>query len=1100
MREMCDANLPNLMDQTVEAVIQGIATGRTELAGTYRLQLHAGFTFRDATRVIPYLHALGVTHIYASPYLRARAGSTHGYDVCDYSQLNPELGTEEDYREFFSTLAKHGLSHILDVVPNHMAASQDNPWWRDVLENGPNSPYSGYFDIDWRPVKGELESKVLIPILGAQYGDVLEAGQLKIEHGDGGFQIRYFDRLLPVGPKSVIPLLTHHLERLRERLGIESDSFVEYQSIITALEHLPPPTATTTKAVHERQREKEVIKRRLRELESREPAVAEFVTTNIEFFNGRAGEPESFDRLDKLLQLQSYRLCHWRAASDEINYRRFFDVNDLAALCVEKPDVFHSVHSLIGRLLGDETIAGLRIDHVDGLYAPEEYLWRLQWLYLAQTARREFNRSAEVTAESLLLTVSVPTESEPSSLGADGSIAIADAPTMQTMHLGPEILRRTCRRLNLRVPTEADLTAVFGPRGAEALRHGTPWEKNIGDGAHEPDSAAETPQLREGPLYVVVEKILGPDEPLPEQWPVSGTTGYDYTHLVNGLFIVPEGLSEIERQYRRFTGEKRSFADIVHDCKRLILRFSMSSELQMLAHRVNRISEQHRKSRDFTLNALRYALREVLAAFSVYRTYPDPLGISERDQRFVNRAVAVAKRRNRAMDPTTYDFIRDVLLLRHPPGLNAESIRLREEFAGRFQQVTSPIMAKGVEDTAFYVYFPLLSANEVGSSPAAAAVKVPAFHQQNLQRSVRQRRGLLATTTHDTKRSEDVRARINVLTEVPDRWRSAVNTWSRLTRRWRTEVEGALAPSREDEYLFFQTLVGVWSGDPVDADGQAMLVERMQTYMEKATHEAKQRTSWINPHAEYDHAVRKFVAQCLDRTSDNRFLAAFQPFHRAIADAGTYSAVSQTVLKLTSPGVPDIYQGQEIWDYSLVDPDNRRPVNYNRRAALLEQVKAVWNAQPEQRREFAAALARTPSDERLKLFITWRLLTIRRQFANLFAAGTYVPIEVQGRAAEHVIAFAWHDASYCPERPRLLVVVARWWLKLCEAAGLSDASDAILEADRVWGDTALSLQSVTGSYRNAFSDEVHVPRGDSLPLSDILRQFPTAVLVAEESS
>lgn len=1099
MNHLPGVNLSDFVDQVAEAVVRSVHDRHVELISTYRLQFHAGFTFRDATLIVPYLKQLGVSHVYASPYLRARPGSTHGYDVCDYGQLNPELGTEADYQEFVDALAAHGLQHILDLVPNHMAACQENAWWRDVLENGPNSPYSGYFDIDWRPVKTELESKVLIPILGAQYGDVLESGQLKIEHCDGGFQLRYYDRTLPIGPKSALALLTHHVQHLRERLGADSESFIEYQSIVTALEHLPPPTATTTKAVNERQREKEVIKRRLRDLETREPAVAEFVAGNIELFNGRVGEPDSFDRLDKLLQLQSYRLCHWRAASDEINYRRFFDVNDLAALCVEKPEVFHAVHALIGRLLSENKISGLRIDHVDGLFAPEEYLWRLQWMFLAHLAQQEFNRALDTAADSLLLGVFIETTAAEDGTSADSSIAVADAPALQTVQLGPEILRRACRRLNLRIPSETDLTAIFGARGAESSGFVGNDDGVLDDG--EPDAPSPgSPLPNEAPLYVVVEKILGPDEPLPESWPTAGTTGYDYTHFLNGLSVVPEGLTEIERHYRRFTGENRPFPDIVHDCKRLILRFSMSSELQMLAHRVNRISEQHRKSRDFTLNALRYALREVLAAFSVYRTYPGPLGISERDQRFVNRAVAVAKRRNRAMDPMTYDFIRDVLLLRHPPGLSAEAVRSREDFAGRFQQVTSPTMAKGVEDTAFYVYFPLLSMNEVGSSPAAAPVKPAVFHSQNLQRTVRQRRGLLATTTHDTKRSEDVRARINVLTEVPDRWRAALNKWSRLTRSWRVEIDGAPAPSQEDEYLFYQTLVGMWPTRKLGDSAHAEFVARMQTYMEKATHEAKQRTSWINPHTEYDQTVRQFVAQCLERSSDNRFLSAFQSFHRTLATAGTYTAMSQTILKLTSPGVPDIYQGQELWDYSLVDPDNRRPVDYAHRAALLEQLKAAWMTQPERRRELAASLAANPDDERLKLFITWRLLTVRREFGDLFAKGFYQPLEAVGPAAEHVTAFAWGSEPTLEGRPQFVVIVPRWWLKLSEASQLDDLTEVTQQSERVWQGTSLPFAATGVRYRNVFSDEPISPADKNLKLSEALGHFPAAVLVEMKES
>jgi (1->4)-alpha-D-glucan 1-alpha-D-glucosylmutase len=1091
------------VNRTVDAVVRRAAASRIFPDATYRLQFHAGFTFRDATAIVPYLHALGISHIYAAPYTRAHTGSVHGYDVCDHNQLNPAIGDEDDYQAFLAALQQHGMGHIVDLVPNHMSAGTENLWWRDVLENGPNSPYSGFFDIDWKPVKAELENRVLIPILGEQYGDALENGRLQIDHADGGFQIRYYDRALPLGPKTTLPLLSHHLDTLRVQLGDESEALIEYQSILTAIEHLPPPTATNAKAVHERQREKEVIKRRLRELEAREPIVAEFVRENIAVFNGRPGESESFDRLDKLLQLQSYRLCHWRAASDEINYRRFFDVNDLVALCVEKPEVFYAVHGLMGHLLGEGKIDGLRIDHVDGLYAPEEYLWRLQWLYLAHVARYEFAEAAETPIESPAISVALAEETSAGATAEAGDAATATiaavrpATTARTYPLGPEILQRVCRRLHLRQPGPADLAAIFGPTTTEARR----WEMLESDSAAVSDATMANTETAECspadvPSYVVVEKILGPDEPLPETWPVVGTTGYDYTPALNGLFIVPEGLAQIEKQYVQFTGATRSFTEIVHDCKRLILRFSMASELQMLAHRLNRISEQHRKTRDFTLNALRYALREVLANFPVYRTYPGPGGVSERDQRFVNRAVAIAKRRNPAMDPATFDFIRDVLLLRHPAGLSAEAIRSREEFTGRFQQVTSPTMAKGVEDTAFYVYSPLLSANEVGGDPRAATARVPDFHRQNMQRSLRQRRGLLATTTHDTKRSEDVRARVDVLSEVPKRWRKAVLQWSRLTRSYRQEVDGSPAPSREDEYLFYQSLIGVWPLEPLDASARGTLVERLQTYMEKATREAKQRTSWINPNAEYDQAVRKFVAECLQVGKGNKFLASFQAFQREIVAAGLYTALSQVILKLTSPGVPDIYQGQELWDFSLVDPDNRRPVDYDRRTALLEQVIAAWKLHPESRVELAAGLARTPHEERLKLFVTWRLLQLRREQAALFATGMYTPLECRGAAKEHVVAFAWTDESTARQ---LVVVVPRWWAKLGEAAGLDDVAEITTAAERVWSDTEIDLPAA-GRFRNAFTDEPFVATSTTAKASDLLRRFPAAVLVTESEA
>jgi (1->4)-alpha-D-glucan 1-alpha-D-glucosylmutase len=1103
------------IDRTAERVVREVADRRPAPRATYRLQFHAGFPFADAAAIADYLQALGISHVYASPYTRARSGSMHGYDVCDHNQLNPELGGDEGYRNFIAALRRHDLSHILDVVPNHMAAGHDNPWWRDVLENGPNSPYSGFFDIDWHPVKDELENKVLIPILGSQYGEALEAGQLQIEHVEGGFVVKYYDRNLPFGPKTAIPILTHRLNELRQLLGDDSETFHEYQSIITALEHLPPPTATTPKAVLERQREKEIIKRRLRELEAREPQIAAFIAENLAVINGTVGEPESFDRLDRLLQAQSYRLCHWRAASDEINYRRFFDINDLAALCIEKPEAFHAVNDLIGRLLEEGDVDGLRIDHVDGLYAPEEYLWRLHYLYLARRIHRQLRADAELEQESNVWEVrlNATPQAEANAGDSDGSGVALAAPVAEAAkpyHLGPELLRTVCNRLGLRPPRPADVAAVFGS-GFHEVAEFEAWQSDESAEADRPSESAATSHVasQNAPLYVLVEKILGPDEPLPESWPVAGTTGYDFTHLLNSLLIDPEGATAVERQYLRFTGETRRFHDVVRECKRLIVRFSMASELQMLAHRMNRLSEQHRKSRDFTLNALRYALREVLASFPVYRTYPGPDGVSERDARFVNRAVSVAKRRNRSIDPATFDFIRDILLLKHPPGLSEAHIRAREEFAGKFQQVTSPVMAKGVEDTAFYVYSPLASANEVGGEPTSAVCGISSFHAQNSHRALRQRRGLLTTTTHDTKRTEDVRARIDVLSEIPKQWSAAVNRWSRLTRAWKQEVDGAPAPAPADEYLFYQNLLGVWPAGPLKDAQRESLIERLQLYMEKATREAKQRTSWINPNAEYDQAVRQFVAQCLGGGRENRFLTHFAAFHKRIAAAGYYTALSQTVLKLLCPGVPDIYQGQELWDFSLVDPDNRRPVDYARRRALLEQVQAGWNTRVEQRAEFAAELARLPHDDRLKLFVVWRLLGLRRSYASLFESGEYLPLSVSGLQSDRLAAFAWRavakgsaEASTNadpdgapPTPPQIVVAVPRRWLKLTGDAELDDVTELCEQAEHAWTDAEIEIPGAAGrTFRHVFTGEEFTPSSDRLAMAGISTRFPIAVL------
>lgn len=1115
-----------LIDQVVEQVLREVHSRQRPRGSTYRLQFNKHFTFKDATALIPYLQALGITHVYASPFLKAQPGSPHGYDVIDHNQINPELGTEEDYQAYIAALKAHGLGQILDVVPNHMAASSHNAWWADVLENGPNSPYAQYFDVDWHPVKVELAGKVLLPILGQQYGEALEAGQLQLEHADGGFFLRYFDAVLPIGPETSIPVLAHRIDELRQALGDTSEAFLEYQSIITALQHLPPQSATEMQQTLERQREKEVIKRRLRVLESEQPLVLEFIQRNLAEFNGRPGDPPSFDRLDALLTSQAYRLSHWKAASDEVNYRRFFDVNGLAAVSMELPEVFRATHRLVFELLSRGDIDGLRIDHIDGLYDPTQYLWRLQWMYLSELGRRAFEAiqrqhapqaaetefaSAAIGAASLVASgqtvdaqasnFSEPTFAPPSQAEQDAGLAggptaageastVCDAPSGEPRPLAWDdiqeaVLLRLCDRLKLPHPDTAILPQKSEPSDdARELRpEPAPFE------AYTEEVAGK----REFPLYVVVEKILGPDEPLPTNWPVAGTSGYDFLHQLNGLYLEKDGVSAVKQAYVRFTADTEDFSEIVYRCKMLILRVAMSSELQMLAHRINRISEHHRRSRDFTLNTLRHALREILALFPVYRTYPSPAGVSERDRRFVHQAVAQAKRRNPAIDAAAFDFIRSLLLLEHPEGISEEAKRERELFTGKFQQVTSPVMAKGLEDTAFYLYCPLLSANEVGSHPEAAVVSIEHFHRDNLDRHKNWPGAMTCTTTHDTKRSEDVRARINVLCELPHLWRKAVNQWSRLNRRFHREVDGLRAPSESDEWLFYQTLVGMWPTTPPQPEEYATLIQRLQGYMEKATREAKSRTSWINPNVAYDEAIREFVASVLNPKKNKKFLAEFHAFLERVLDWGMYTALSQLVVKLTSPGIPDIYQGQEAWDFSLVDPDNRRPVNYACRRQGLDELSHRWEASAESRLELARELARAPRDPRLKLFVTSRLLRLRRDEAELFAQGEYIPLEALGAAQQHLCAFAW-KLETSQGRRGVIVAAPRLIASLLTGSADNAAPRLLLDAS-VWGDTRLRVDGLPqGTWKHCFTDAPVEISGGELAVGELLAEIPAMVL------
>lgn len=1121
------AAIAPLVAELAREVMQRIESQRRPRGSTYRLQFNAQFTFRDATRIVPYLRSLGITHVYASPYLRAQAGSVHGYDVCQHDQLNPEVGSVDDYLAFVAALQEHGIGQVLDVVPNHMAASSANPWWSDILENGPSSPYAHYFDIDWQPVKDELAGRVLLPILGEQYGEVLESGKLRVEHADGSFVLRYYDTVLPIGPKSSIALLSHRIDELQAALGETSESLLEYQSIITALENLPPASATSPEQMAIRQREKEVVKRRLRRLEADDPRVFEFIRKNLEIFNGQPGDPQSFDHLDRLLDQQVYRVCNWRAASDEVNYRRFFDVNGLAALSMEAADVFEHTHRLIMQLVAQGYVDGLRIDHIDGLLDPRQYLWRLQWSYLAELGWQAYRQHSGGAASDDVLTaapvlaiarkesvtshVTASTEETvrppaevagaisgavmgQEGIGTVDGVATADAPALPSWcDVRPLLMRQLCDELRIPYP-DANLMALG--RGA----HEEP--SDLSEQAQASFAERQFGSAENLPLYVVVEKILGPEEPLPPDWPVAGTSGYDFLQLLNGLLLSPEGLQLVARAYERFTDEAVDFSEVVYRCKLLILRFSMASELQMLAHRLNRISEHHRQSRDFTLNMLRHALREVLASFPVYRTYAGPAGVSDRDRRFVNLAIARAKRRTPAADAAIFDFIRTILLLDPLPGLSEQAQRRRELFAGRFQQVTSPVMAKGVEDTAFYMYCPLVSVNEVGSHPDAAIVSVEGFHHANLERLAKFPTTMLATSTHDTKRSEDVRARINVLAEIAPRWRLACNQWARLNRRFHREVDGLPAPSRGDEYLLYQTLVGFWPAGPVSDEEHAALISRLQAYMEKATREAKVRTSWVNPNAAYDEAMRDFVGKVLERRRDNRFLSEFEKFLASVVDVGLYTAVMQTVLKFTSPGIPDLYQGQELWDFSLVDPDNRRPVDYETRAQNLAELRSRVAQGSEGQLELAKELAGRPRDPRLKLFVTWRLLELRQREPRLFVEGRYVPLTVAGERAEHVCAFAWQPRGTGGENRQVLVVAPRLLAKLAQPAGIDVAAAHELWNENVWGDTSIAMPEhgahgadrVGGRWTNVFSGRQLEPT-NSLRMADLVGDFPAAVLV-----
>lgn len=954
---------------------------------TYRLQFNRGFTFAQATELVPYLAELGISHCYASPYLRARPGSSHGYDIVDHSVLNPEIGTTQSHERYVAALKAHDMGQILDVVPNHMGVmGADNAWWLDVLENGPSSAWSAFFDIDWEPLNPELCGKVLLPLLGEHYGTALEGGQLRLDFdfSGGAFTLHYHQHRLPVDPATYPRIIGRHSERLAAALG-ESDLYYgELQTLLGAFSRLPARTETAASSSVERRRDKEVHKRHLAALCQACPEIARHLADNLLEFNGIAGDSGSFDLLHELIKLQSYRLAYWRVASDEINYRRFFDVNDLAALRMEDPAVFEATHRFVLDLLAQNELDGLRIDHPDGLYDPAQYFSRLQ----QAVAGRPMNKE-------------------------------------------------------------------------DAL-----------------------------PLYLVVEKILADHERLPDDWPIHGTTGYRFANQTNALFVESSAEGRMTRIYQAFTGSASNFETLAYEAKKLIMHTTLAGELNVLASRLARIAAASRATCDFTRNGLRDALVEVVACFPVYRSYVAGGGLSADDRRHISWARAVAKKRNPTADSGIYDFIEKVLTTDCAEGRSDAYRLMVESFAMKFQQFSSPVMAKGVEDTAFYRYHRLTSLDEVGGDPRHFGISVAAFHTLAQTRAARWRHGLLASSTHDSKRSEDMRARINVLSEMPAAWKLMLKRWKRLNRRRKQVVDGVDAPSPNDEYLLYQTLVGCWPLAVPDEQGLADFRSRIDAYMIKALREAKQYSSWANINADYEAATSGFIQSLLAFGAKNLFLADFIPLVQPIAHFGLLNSLAQTLIKLSSPGVPDIYQGCELWQFNLVDPDNRRAVDFASRRELLAQVKSLVAAPPAQWRQNLKPLADSMADGRIKLYLVWQSLALRQRWPEVFRDGDYLPLTVLGQHADHLCAFARRAGTrtVISVVPRLLV-------------GLLGSTAALPVGDALWGDTVLELpqESAGQSWFNVLTGESHAP-ARQLPVGQVLSYFPVALLTSESAS
>jgi (1->4)-alpha-D-glucan 1-alpha-D-glucosylmutase len=967
-------------------------------ASTYRLQFHKGFTFQDAVRLLPYLQQLGVTDLYASPILMASPGSPHGYDICDHSAINPELGGEAGLNELVTALKARDMGLMLDFVPNHMAANPGaNAWWRDVLENGPSSPHALNFDIDWDPVKPELKNKILLPILGDQYGKVLERGEFKLEYRDGAIQLLYFDHQLPINPRQAVKVLGWNMDALRESLGDNDPRLLEFLSIQTALGNLPPYTERTPERIAERRREKEICADRLSRLTSERPQILRHIQNNVRVFNGEPDDCSSFDLLHDLLEAQAYRLAYWKTALSEINYRRFFDINTLAGLRQEYGPAFIHSHALLLRLIREGKITGMRLDHIDGLYDPGAYLAKLH-TYIAAL------RSGDTS-----------------------------------------------------------------PASGNSLIH--------------PVTKPE--------FYVIVEKILSLGEMLPADWLTQGTSGYDFLNDLNGIFIDARNALGMKKAYAHFVRGLPALPEIIYQSKFAIMVDSMTSELNVLAHALNRISELDRHTRDFTLENLRRAIREVVAALPIYRTYITPDGWSESDEKVIDSALAKTRSRHPTMEPTILAFLRDSFL--PAPKDQADThFPQRLEFAMKLQQFTAPVHAKGLEDTAFYRYNLLLSLNEVGGDPQRFGRSLNEFHVGSIRRRENHPLAMLATSTHDTKRGEDARMRLNVLSELPEEWREKITHWNAINKSSKSQVSGAWIPDNNEEWFIYQTLLGVWPAGEVKQNILPQLLPRLRQYLTKALREAKIHTSWIHSNAPYEEAVLRFLDQILQGPHSKRFLRSFLPFQFRISYFGMLNSLAQTTLKIASPGVPDFYQGTEYWDLNLADPDNRRPVDFSSRQAALASIDSLDSSPPEERRQHLRDLLLNWPDGRVKLYVTSRALRLRRSYKELFLLGDYQPIEGVGPWNDFVAGFArsffnQHIVALVPRRVATL--------------GGNKLSN-LRHNSQMWSGGKIALPADLDGciFRNIFTGavlSVSSAEQRAMDLADVFKDFPVALLYGE---
>lgn len=921
---------------------------------TYRIQFNSAFGFDAAKAITNYLTELGISDLYASPIFKARAGSTHGYDIVDPTQLNPEIGSDESFENLIQDLKQKNMGWLQDIVPNHMAYDSQNKYLMDILENGSDSIYVDYFDISWNSPFGSNQEPILVPLLGNFYGDCLENGEIQLKYDESGLSVNYYSLKLPIKLESYASFLNRNLGKLVTTLGRKHPTFVRLLGLLYSVKNIPSEATA-----RQRRDQTEFVKGLLWELYTDNSEIQAFIDENLELFNGEKGKPESFNLLDNLLSEQFYRLSYWKVGAEEINYRRFFTVNELISVKVEELKVFNNTHCLISQLVEEGKFTGLRIDHIDGLYDPTQYIERLK-------------------------------------------------------------------------------------------------EKT-------------------GDTYIVVEKILQHGEELPDNWSIQGTSGYDYLNYINGIFCQTENQDKFTQIYADVTGNKTPYEEIVAEKKHLIIDRNFAGDIENLTILLKKIAGMYRHGNDFTINGLKQALAEVLTRFPVYRTYVTQDSLSDMDRYYIQEVTEAAKA-NTPLLSHELNFIQKLMLLEYEDSVTQAEKDQWLYFVMRVQQYTGPLMAKGVEDTALYVYNRFIALNEVGGEPGRFGIDLSDFHEFNQKRQKRWSNATSATSTHDTKRGEDTRARLNVLSEIPDEWQQHVRSWMEINYSYKKNVKRVTMPAKNDEYLFYQTLIGAF---PFVEEEYGSFVQRVKDYVLKAIREAKVYTAWLRQNTIYENAFTDFVSAVLETPEKSTFLEEFLPFQKKVAYYGIFNSLSQTLLKITSPGVPDLYQGTELWDFSLVDPDNRRPVDFEIRQSYLQEIKKQAKTDI---LKLIGDLLNHKEDARIKLFVILQALKARTEYLEVFQKGSYLPLEAGGKFKEHIVAFARSHGD-----TTIITIAPRFFTKLIQLGEYPLGK-------QIWDDTYLYLpKDASLSWKDAITEQP-VQANGKLLIGEVLKHFPVALL------